>query len=221
MSNISSSHGVVAFDSKTSRPLAGQRLAKVLYKTPAGKNAGQEKKQSVCVSVPPVPEISMDTVELMRLMPHLATLLENAQDGIIKELVERGNKVILDSEISIEACIAFLDADAKGDRLTKEYIAEWFNENVSDILTVAISDKLGLPDIPTDAQTKKVSQMCNVYRDSFAMLAGGKTCFTPDKASKLLKVLDLVDTDSLAQKFMARLKKMMMPVESDELLLGL
>ena len=208
MSVISSTHSVVAYDPKTTKPFEAQRLAKVLYKTPRMLPDGTtpEKKQNMCVSIPRIGSIS--EAQMVALRVHVIGMLENAQDAIVRTRVEAGAASIADTELSIDSCIAWLDADSKGDRLTKEYIIAWYGEVLADILVVAIADKLGIGDAPNEAEAKKLEQRSNVYRDNFAMLAGGKTQFSADKAGKLVKVLELVSEDELAGKFITRLKGM-------------
>lgn len=82
--SITNRHSVVPFTAGESKPMTGQRLAKVGYKS-TKKNPARFK--SVCVSVPEIPENNIRS-ELDRLIPHVRTMLENAQDGIIRSLYE-------------------------------------------------------------------------------------------------------------------------------------
>lgn len=216
MSQISTTHSIVAFDSKTSKAFDGQRLSKVWYK---GKKA--EEKKPVCVSIPRVLSIMVDTEVLEQLKPQVIAMIEGAQDKIVRERYETGATSIADSDISIQACIAWLQEEAVGGRLTKEYIVQWFSESLEEPLLVAIADKLGVGDTPSELEAKKLEQAVNVFRDSFAQLAGGATRFAPEKARKMLKVLELVQDDTLAAKFQVRLEKMLTREEETEEMLGL
>lgn len=204
MSNISQTHTIVAFDSKSSKPYEGQRLAKITYKT--SRKTGIKEKDSVCVSIP---KLEITTEELISLKPFLLNYLEGVQDTMIREAYEKGATSIHSDQIAVSAMLEWLDEDSKGGRLTKEYIVEWFNTSLADTLTVALADKLGIGDTPTESQVKKLEQMLAVYRDKFASLAGGKTSFAADVAIKLQKALEFADTDDLiAQRFNTRLEKM-------------
>lgn len=211
MSAISNAHSVVDFDSKTSKPFEGQRLSKVLYKTPKD---GSVKQQNRCVSIPMLATVSAE--ELVQLSPYVLGMMRDAQDSIIKRRVEDKQSIITDADISFECILAELQDQATGNRLTKEAIIEWFvaENGLGETLMVAIADKLKIPATPSEAETKRLNQMVAVYRDSFAQLAGGKTAFTPDKATKMRKALELVvDTDDMAKRFDLRLKKM---IEAEE-----
>lgn len=204
MSAISNIHSIVAFDSKTSKAFENQRLAKVIYKT--SRTTGIKEKESVCVSVP---KLEIDDSDLIQFKPYISAYLESVQDAIIRLKYEEGKTSIHSNDIGIHAMLDYLEEDSKGGRLTKEFITEWFNASLADTLTVAIADKLGISDTPSEVETKKIEQMINVYRDKFASLAGGKTSFAADIATKLQKALEFADSDDmLAQRFNARLEKM-------------
>ena len=55
MSNVSNVHDVVVYDAKATKPYQGQRLAKVLYKTPKD---GSVKPENKAVSIPVIAMIS-------------------------------------------------------------------------------------------------------------------------------------------------------------------
>lgn len=198
------SYPINSFDPKSSRARENERLAKIGYKTP---KKGVKKFSSVCVSLPRIVSISDDQLKL--LIPHIQNLLESAQDSIIRNRFEEGAQFITDSDVSIQNCIDYLDADARGDRLTAELVKEWFDSAIADNLIVALGDKFGISDEPTEAETKRLNQAITVYRDKFASMAGGRTVFSPDVAVKLGKVLELDDTDTaITVRFANRLKKM-------------
>lgn len=209
MSNISNQNDVVKFVSGKSVPLPGQRLAKVVFKTPRGENAG-EKKDSVCVSVPFILDSEI-AGSINALMPHVAEMIYKVQDSIIREKVLEGATVIANSDISLKEVLWYLDAESIGDRLTKEIITAWFEEELQDTLTVAIGDKMGISDTPTEAQAKMISQTIAAYKGSFAACAGGKTWFEEKKVKNLQKALEFVsDTGhSVYQKLATRLASML------------
>lgn len=220
MSTLTNTHTFLPFDSKTSKPYAGQRLVKVLYKTP--KNSTEEKRQSVCVSIPQMNE-SLSDVQLVRLMPHIQNMLETVQDGICKDAHENKALAVTDAMLSVDAIIEYLDTEILGDRLTKEKVEAWFvDSGLRDSLAVAFANKLGISDAPTQAEEKKLNQALAVYADKFASMAGGKTSFAPDVAIKLqaaLSVIDPVDAGTIGTRFATRLDKMI--AAKDDMMLAL
>jgi hypothetical protein len=219
MSVVSNVHTVTIFDSKTSKAYEGQRLARITYKTVRkGENAGT-RKDSKCVSIPAVKELS-DTV-YQAMEPYMLTLYHSAQDSIIRELIDNGATIILDEQINDAAVLEYLAQEAQGSRLTKEVVISWFNESLADTLTVAFADKLGVSDSPTAEQTKVLEQNINIYRECFAGLAGGKTSYTPEKATKVLRALEIagdIEGDDIARKFAARLKEMVAKPQGADML---
>lgn len=217
MSHFPSTHLVTAFDSAKSQPLSGQRLAKIRYKTTAKQKA---KFPSVCVSVPPLADSEiMDNLPALKV--HIRAMLEQAQDGVIRSLYEAadGNLTsVQDSDISVIACIGYLNAEAEGGRLTKETIDAWFDSSLAEYVTALIAEKLGYDGALTGEQEATIGKHVKGYKDMYSALAGGKTMYQPNQIASLRKVLGLVDTDELATKLDARLAGMLSKPKMEELL---
>ena len=214
--SISNRHSVVPFVAGETQAMADQRLAKVGYKSTKKTPA---KYKSIAVSVPVITSIDEDQLE--RLLPHVVSMLENAQDGIIRSLYEssQGNLAsVSDDEISIDACIGYLEAEATGGRLTKEKVEEWFTENLSDNLSVTIADKLNFTSL-TGENEKVINQHLNAYKGILASLAGGKTLLNPAQIAGCKKALELASNeDDTYKKLMARLEAMEKKPDMDALL---
>lgn len=218
MSNVSNVHDVVPFVAGKTNPLTGQRLAKVGYKTTAKTPA---KFASVAVSVP---QISTDDVSssVDELMPYIVSMLENVQDSVIRSLYEnKDGKLtqVLDSDISVQACIAFLESEAAGDRLKKEHIESWFDRVCKDNTFTLIAEKLGYTnDELTEEQIKTVEKHVKVYRDILSMLSGGRTVLTPVQIKSCRTVIEVSEDESgIGTKLLARLKAMESPKVSEML----
>lgn len=207
MSVVSTRHTVVPFIAGTSKPFDGQRLAKIGFKKTA---KIQNPLPSVCVSVPHI-QPAMITENVTRLLPYIGTMLENAQDGIIRSLYESSEgqrKEVSDDEIGINAVIAFLESEAQGDRLTKDRIVSWFDTALADSLAVLIAEKLGFND-PNDAQTETINKHVRVYRDCLSMLAGGKTFLAVPQIRGCKTALSLLaEDDDVSAKLAARIAQM-------------
>jgi hypothetical protein len=206
MSNISNRHSFVAYvasGSGKTTAYAGQRLSVVRFKK--DKN-GNKAKDSQAVSIPVA---SLATEDYTVLATHITDWFKSVQDEIIREKCIGGSSDVSDEEISVSAVNAFLVAQSAGDRLTSEAIKEWFNAELNDPLLVAFADKLGIGDAPNEEQSKKLEQMCNVYRDKFGSLAGGRTMYDAATRDKLLKALSLIDcSEGIASKLNAKLTAM-------------
>lgn len=213
MSNVSTAHDVINYVSGKSVALDGQRLAVVKFKTTANVKAPMPNK---CVSVP-VMEITPSRTditadELQALYPHITSMVQKAQDEIIRaKLLENGEGYkVLDSDINMQSVILYLAEESKGNRLSKEYIAGWFADNVAELLTVALADKLGISDTPSEAESKKLQATVNMYCDKLQGLAGSKTAYTPEVADKLLRALEIAAPadDKLTMQFVSKLQAM-------------
>lgn len=214
MSIVDSRHNIVAFDSKSSKPFESQRLAKCIFKT---QKDGTKVSDSVCASVPFLSE--SDIVDnAASLVPHIKSMLESAQNEIIRALHLTGAASVADNEIDISSCIKYLDSQNESARLTVESINYWFKSNVEDALYVRFAGKLFGADIESlsDSQELKVQQSINAYRGKLAALSGGATLYPPAIADKLVELLQTLcdDSDSVATRLIKRLQGMKV-AESD------
>lgn len=207
MSNVSNRHAVVPFVAGTSRPLTGQRLARAGFKlTEKMKAAGKTALPSVCASVPQIDPGAVHEY-LRDLLPHIGNMLEKAQDEILRSKYESSGGVcsdITDEEISIPACIAFLNAENTGSRLSAETIGQWFDTALTDGLTVLIADKLGF-DLSTPEQETTVAKHVKNHRDVLGMLAGKNVILAPRQISAISNMLELAEEDTMHQKLSAKL----------------
>lgn len=218
--SISNRHSVVPFVSGESVPFSGQRLAKVGYKA-----VGPDKKQklpSICLSVPAL-QVGEITENIDSLLPHIKQMIQDVQDKVIKSLYESSEgqlSSVSDEEISVKACIGFLEAESEGGRLTRESVLAWFKGELEDNLTVYIAEKLGFND-PSEGQMKQIEQHVNGYREVFASLSGGATQLAIPQIKGCKKALELVagsDTGPMVEKLGKRLEAMEKPVVLKELL---
>lgn len=218
MSNVSQYHNVNLFTAGKSQPLTGQRLAKIGYKPRDGKSA---KLPSVCVSIPPIQFDITNPVFGEVFKAIVQEKLESAQDSIIRSLYESSAgqlSTISDSEISLNACIAYLSAEQSGGRLTKDTLDVWFDSNIRDNLMVVIAEKLKFTEITHDNETVILKHV-NVYRDLITSLASPRTILQPIQLTSLRKVLELSATDDdITKKLTTRIDSMLNKPKIEELL---
>lgn len=214
--SISNRHPVNLFVAGKSQAMSEQRLARVGYKSSAKNPA---KYPNVCASVPRIIELTESQIEA--LSEHIVTMLENAQDGIFRSLYESSDgklEALSDDDISVESCIAFLNAEAEGSRITKEMVEKWFVENVQDNLTVVIAEKLGF-DLSTPEQENTVQKHINGYKALMAALSGGKTILTDVQIKGLQRALEVSSVDDeIAGKLSKRLVTMQNKPKIEDLL---
>lgn len=175
MSNVSNRHGFQKLE-KNSKPLSGQRLVRLIAKKDkSGDYASGNLVESLFVSIPPVNTDEI-TIHIGSLIPHIVSMLEGVQSEIIREYrIEHGSDSIDESEFEIDKCIAFLDSQSTGSRLTTEYLQSWFIEMYSDSAAefIAKMNKCEVEEL-SEEQLKKVS----VLRDMFAGFASAR--YSPD-----------------------------------------
>lgn len=210
MSNFSQAHTINGFDSKSSKAFSGQRLAKVGYKSTKDKTTGKTvppKFPSVCASIPYI-ENALIEENASRLVPYIKGMLENAQDGIIRSLYESSDGTlsqVLDSDISIDAIIGFLEAESQGSRLTKEFLEAWYDSNMSETVMALAIEKLKYSGELTPEQELKIAQVSKGYKDIVSSLAGGKTLLQPPVIKQLKNVMELIELDDTGTKLQNKL----------------
>lgn len=219
MSHFPSTHLVTSFVSGQSEALTGQRLAKIKYKTTAKQAA---KFPNICVSVPFL-ESSAIQENITKLMPYIKGMLETAQDGVIRSLYESSDGTlsgVTDTDIGLDACMAYMDAEAQGSRLTKELISAWFDSSVKDYLYIIIAEKLkySTDSEHTPEQQATIGRHINGYRGLYESLAGGKTVLQDNQIKSLGKVLELIEADDISVKLSTRLVAMANKPKLEELL---
>jgi hypothetical protein len=213
MSNISNVHTITAFDSKTSKAHDGQRLAKIGYKQTAAMTKDKiTALPSVCVSVPPVTP-DLVTPFLQSLMPYVVELVHGAQDGIIRKLNDDSAGSLLqitDADISMDAVLQHLAAEAAGERITKDKVIAWVEDSsMADVLRLRFAELLGVGENPTAEQAAKVELQVSGYKQMFGSLSSGKTYLAPAEARKLVRALELAQVDdALSRRFAGRLQEM-------------
>jgi hypothetical protein len=208
MSNVSNRHNVNPFVSGKSAALAGQRLAKIGYKTTEKTPA---RFASVCVSVPLV-DTPFTDAQIKALNPHIVALIEKTQDSIIRELYETSEgklSTVGDEAISVDACISWLEQEETGGRMTIEKIRAWYSESLEGKLKEFLRGFAARTITDPEMLTKAVNQTANGYRDMLAALSGGKTSYNATQREKLIKVLALTEEgDDIAEKMVKRLDAM-------------
>lgn len=212
-------HSVVSYDPKSSRAFTGQRLAKFSWKTGTDKNSPYYniKRESKCVSVPVITgEEVIGNIEV--LIPHVVSFLAGVQDKIMREILDSGNNVvsITNESISIAAITEWLESNDDSGRITKEMVGTWFDSNISDNLAVVLADRLGVSEVPSDADSDKIMRTVAVFKDRISALAGGKTMYEVKVCNSLKSALELAESgDVMKERFIARLDKMILSAGKD------
>lgn len=212
-------HNVVTYVSGTTKPFTGQRLSTHNWKTVTDKNSPLcgIKRESKAISLPVVTSDEV-TQNLPLLMPHFIDLIHSVQDKIIKAKLESDNHVlsIASADISITQVLEYLDDSNESGRLTKEVVGKWFDDVILAPLAATLAERLGISEVPTDAENAKVMATVAKFKEDIAALAGGKTKYSPVIAKHLAKAVEMApEGDTLAVKFGIRLAKMQEATEYD------
>lgn len=218
MSIVSNRHAIVPFIAGTSAPMSGQRLARVICKQTAKMTKdGIKALPSVCASIPQVPVPNAD--QLQALLPYIGTMLEDAQDGILRARYEASHgslDTITDDDLTIEQCIAFLAAKEAGSRITAESVRAWFDATMADTLMVFIAEKLKFTELNEEVQ-KTCAPHVNGYRELFVTLGAGKTILPENQLKQLQFSLGLIDAeDAMAIRLNERITSMRAPKEKKQ-----
>lgn len=207
MSNISNQHTVIPFVAGETKPLTGQRLAKIGYK----KTKDQPNPpKSIAVSLPTLTDSDI-TANIHKIVPLVREACENVQDKIIRSLYESREYAlerVADNEIGFDQIAAFVTAEQSGGRLTKEYLESWFESNLRDNLTVVIADKLGFEEL-NEVQLEVVGKHLAGYKGLIASLGGNKTMLSVAQINGLRRTFEVTAVDDdVTNKLLAKLQVM-------------
>lgn len=197
MSVVSTTHDFTVLD-KNSKAMAGQRLVRLIAKKPKDGEYHQHLKQSLCVSVPVLTVESIEDDQWNLLKVHAARWLQGVQDTLIREFrLEHGKDEIREQEFSIDACIAHLEASATDDRVSMEYLQEWFTEEYGDIATEWIQGKA--PGLDATIVGHKV----NVLRDMFAGFSSNRYSPEIPKLRVMVEFVGAIPDESMDARMVA------------------
>ena len=212
MSNVSNVHTVIPFVAGETKPLTGQRLAKVGYKqTKAMQDKGETAPKSIAVSLPIVTDSEI-TENLSKILPLVREACETVQDKIIRSLYESRDYAlerVSDSEIGFDAIAAYVTSEQNGGRITKEYLEQWFDANMRDNLTVVVADKLGFDEL-NDAQLETVNKHIAGYRGLIASITGHKTMLTMQQIVGIRRAIEVsaIADDKVVNVLLERMSMM-------------
>lgn len=216
-------HSVVTYTGKE-KPFSGQRLARFSWKTVTDKSSALYgiKRESKCVSLPVI-GASVIEQNIVALIPHISSYLHSVQDKMIREMMETSSiSTIRTEDISVTAITEWLESNDESGRLTKESVGNWFNESVAESLAMVLGERLGVSEIPTDAESAKIMAVVSAFKDKIAALAGGKTSYEPKICKSLISALELAPADDvLANRFVGRLNKMISESEAGNALIDM
>lgn len=216
MSNIigiTQAHQFTTLDKNTT-PLHGQRLVRLIAKSARGsdKPSNPNLSQSLAVSIPPV---TMDEVAAVidKLIPHVIGMVQDAQDKIIREYrLETGNDSINQELISVDAVIAFLDSSATGERVSKEYLQDWFASEYEEVAKKWI-DTIAGGSLCDDV----IEQKTNLMRDMIAGWASPKySPNIPSLKAQIRFMTHCVDSDCADMRMSGFLNKASTMLEKKE-----
>lgn len=211
MSVISNVHSFVKLD-KDAKPAMGQRLVRLIAK--GTKNANLT--ESLAVSVPRVTQDQVaDAID--RLLPHIVGLVQDTQDKIIREFrIEHGREGVPEDVFSVDECIAYLDATAAGDRVSTEYLQEWFADEYRQVALAYISNAMGIDYSPAGDVPVAIEQKYNVLRDMFAGFSSPKYSPAIPKLKAMIRFSESVsELDSRMAAIIAKSRVMLAKKEAE------
>jgi len=193
MSNVSTNHTVIPFVAGETKPLTGQRLAKVGYK----KTKDQPNPpKSIAVSLPILTDDAI-LANANKILPLIREACETVQDKIIRSLYESREyslERVSDEEIGFAQIAGYVSSEQSGGRLTKEYLENWFESNMRDNLTVVVADKLGFDELNAD-QLDVVNKHITGYKGLIASISGNKTMLSVAQITGIKRAFEVCAID--------------------------
>lgn len=205
--SISGFHMAEIYNGKN-KPHDGHRLCVTAFKSQAKFTAKEidgeanpdydpnyKKPDARCVSIP----VLKITATPSLLQDALQQAFEDMQDSVIRSIIvdaiESKKELIQihDDQISFEAVAKFAAENAASGKLTKDGIEGWFDDSLADPLTLALANKMQIPDNATPEQNKKIADAVTSYKSVFLSLAAPKAGLSPKIAQQLKTVVELCE----------------------------
>jgi hypothetical protein len=183
------------------------RLAKITFKTD---KATGIKPASKAVEIALFkPNEIRENIDL--LIPAISTMLEGVQDSIIREHIENDKSFIAKSELTIGALVAYMQAESKGERLSKVFLANWFDSELLEPLTLAIASKVSPNGEPNEQQLKVINDTIEAYKTNISKLASPNLNFADEVKAMLIKALGFAGENTIAKALIAKLENVVKP----------
>lgn len=213
-------HNVVAYTGKE-KAAANQRLVAITFKTPSDKalaklgikKSDYIKPQNRCVSIPIHKVVASPDI----LQEALQAAFDNLQDDCIRSLIVTGdtNKkaklTVSDDEISFESVAQFAKETGSDGKLSGESVNNWFLENLSEKLQVALANALKISNTPSDEEVATLEGAVMEHSKLLAKLAAPKAILPQHIAESLLKAVNLAEPDHIQISLKNKLEKLTKP----------
>jgi hypothetical protein len=159
------------------------------------------------------------TARIDDLMPHIINMLEAEEDKMIKELHSKGQLNIYPESLSLDKLIESLEESGNAGRLNKEMIGKWFDEFISDFLTNAFAEKIGISleqleqslEDPTEEDLEKLAKVERIviaYKTKLESLASPKVSLNKEDSEALLNMFTKIPTaldNSVGRRLQSRI----------------
>lgn len=195
---------------------AGNRYCKLIKK---GENS--KLPQSLAIEVPMLTDAAMnDWLANATIRASVLAHIEGLRDSWLKEQASNGNMTVQYADITVDAVAAHVLASARSGglgQLSEASIAQYFEDNMREMLIVAFADRLGMSDTVSDAEVRKLEQLCNSTRDNLKKLASKKPVAFDERVRRALEwALDTTNTgDTMHTRLVAKLNNQ---VSEDDML---
>lgn len=210
MSIISNTHTSVVYESKGKNKtvaFTGQRLIVTVAKADKDGNYGQNLQQTMATSVPVLAASAIDWT-LARVQSACCEYLQGVQNRIVgTRIKEDGLKSHRDEDLSVDAILAHLDAEASGDKWDSLRIASWFADVLGDYVGAKILER------NPDCDNTALEKFLLLNQDAFVTACTGRkvSVKAAETALARLELLPEDKRDRAALKFIKRMQDIISP----------
>jgi len=192
--------------------IEGTRIVKCLYMAAkTGENKGKRMNENSFVRIP-TKHLSEAIIinKITELAPFVLSYFQDIEDSIIKESHKKGSLQVFLGGLNLEQITDFLEAKGAGGRLNKERIEQWFDDEVSESLTMLFAEKMGLDENSDDSKYIRLQVIVNSYKGKFAGLSSPKCYYPEADCEAMIKVITSCELEDslLGARFITRLKAM-------------
>jgi hypothetical protein len=135
------------------------------------------------------------------------------QNAIVSERIKSGKNTVTTEELSQAAILDYLTSETVGDKWDADRIAAWFDSTIAEYVGVALIEK-GYDDTKVESALVAYSKLISETLGSKGVIARKKA----EAIDKAFKLVPPANQDAIYIRFQARLNKVLVESNLDELL---
>lgn len=154
-----------------------------------GRTDGKKGKSGKCAIVPAYSINTLQAILSNEVGEAWVMSAVNDLRGKIATALVKAGKSITETDVALTAILAAMRVETESQRMTKESIGAWFDNDLAALVDLRIREKMA------GISQDKLDKLVKGYRDSFQQLAGRDVSMPDSIKNQLIRALELLPAD--------------------------